>query len=94
MAPPGLRAYEARDPANSGRYSREREVAALSRAQVVEFRARPSAWDFWRAQPEGYRKRAVWWVVSAKREETRARRLETLIEDSANGLRIKWLRRG
>lgn len=45
------------------------------------------------AQPPGYRKTATWWVISAKREETRQRRLRTLIEDSAAGLRIKELRR-
>ena len=57
------------------------------------FRARPDAWKFFQAQPSGYRKTATRWVLSAKREETRLRRLETLIEDSAMGLRIKELRR-
>lgn len=94
MAPPGLRAYEARDPDNSGRYSFEREAAELSQEQVAAFKARPGAWEFWRSQPTGYRKQATWWVVSAKQEETRARRLATLIDDSEKGLRIKQLRRG
>ena len=94
MAPAGMAAYEARDPANSGRYSFEREDAELSKEQVAEFKAEPGAWDFWASQPPGYRKQATLWVVSAKREETRARRLATLIDDSANGLRIKQLRRG
>ena len=57
------------------------------------FRARCDAWAFFGAQPPGYRRTATEWVMSAKREETRLRRLETLIEDSAAGLRIKELRR-
>lgn len=93
MTPHGLAVYEARVPENSGRYSFERERAELSAEQVADFRAEPRAWDFWNAQPPGYRKQATWWVVSAKREETRERRLATLIADSANGLRIKQLRR-
>lgn len=94
MTSSGLAAYEARDPENSGRYSFEVENARLTDAQLAEFEARPEAWAFWSAQPAGYRNQAIWWVVSAKREETRTRRLGTLIEDSASGLRIKQLRRG
>lgn len=93
MQPPGLAAYEARDPEKSGRYSFERDEARLSAEQEKAFRARPEAWAFWTAQPAGYRRQTASWVVSAKREETRARRLATLIEDSANRLRIKQLRR-
>ena len=58
-----------------------------------EFRANERAWEFFQAQPPSYRKPALWWVVSAKREETRARRLQTLIEASAAGLDVKPLRR-
>lgn len=93
MTSAGLEAYEARDRERSGRYSLERDQARLNAAQERDFKARPKAWAFWEAQPPGYRKRATWWVVSAKREETRARRLATLIEDSAEGRRIKQLRR-
>jgi uncharacterized protein YdeI (YjbR/CyaY-like superfamily) len=93
MAPAGLAAYERRDPENSGRYSFERRAARFSAAQKTLFQQHAEAWAFWSSQPPGYRKQTTWWVVSAKREETRARRLATLIEDSANGLRIKQLRR-
>ena len=51
-------------------------------------------WLFNRAAKPGYRKQVTVWVASAKREETRERRLDTLIVDCANGLRIKQLRRG
>jgi len=94
MTPGGIAAYEARDPEKTDRYSFEQDTLRLSREQEREFRRHPEAWAFWKAQPPGYRKQATGWVVGAKREETRARRLETLIEDSANGLRIKELRRG
>lgn len=93
MRPPGLAAYEARDPDNSGRASHEQDEAELTDDQVAAFKARPGAWDFWRAQPPGYRKQATWWLISAKREDTRERRLATLIDDSARGLRVGPLRR-
>ena len=93
MTPAGMAAYEARDPEKSGRYSYERERARFSREQEREFRSNADAWAFWQEQPPGYRKLTTHWVVSAKREQTRARRLARLIEDSANGLRIKALRR-
>jgi uncharacterized protein YdeI (YjbR/CyaY-like superfamily) len=94
MAPAGLAAYEARDPEKQAASASDLDEVGLSAEQEKEFRKLPAAWAFWTAQPAGYRKLATWWVVSAKREETRARRLATLIEDSANGLRIKELRRG
>ena len=93
MAPAGMAAYEDRDPERSARYSYEREALRFSREQERELRRNPAAWAFWEAQPPGYRKLATGWVVSAKREETRARRLAQLVEDSANGLRIKQFRR-
>jgi uncharacterized protein YdeI (YjbR/CyaY-like superfamily) len=92
MTPDGLVIYEARDPDKAG-YSFARDEARLSEEQVAAFEAHAEAWAFWNAQPPGYRKQVTWWVVSAKREETRSRRLSTVIEDSANGLRIKQLRR-
>jgi uncharacterized protein YdeI (YjbR/CyaY-like superfamily) len=94
MRPAGMRAYEARTEDRSQIYSYEqRGDAALSAEQEERFRAQPAAWDFFQAQPAGYRKTATWWVVSAKKEETRAKRLATLIEDSAAGRRIAQLTR-
>ena len=51
------------------------------------------AWSFFQLQPAGYRRTATHWVVSAKREDTRRKRLTTLIEDSANGRRLQHLTR-
>jgi uncharacterized protein YdeI (YjbR/CyaY-like superfamily) len=94
MAPAGMVAYEAGDPEKSARYAYERETAALTKAQLARLKANGDAWAFWQAQPPGYRKQVTVWVTSAKREETRERRLDTLIGDCANGQRIKQLRRG
>ena len=66
---------------------------ALPKEMIAEFKKNPEAWAFHESQPSGYRKQTTAWVTSAKREETRQRRLATLIDDSANGLRIKQLRR-
>jgi uncharacterized protein YdeI (YjbR/CyaY-like superfamily) len=94
MQPAGLKAFAARDPEKSGVYSYEqRRAARLGAEAEARLRADPAAWSFFESQPPGYRKTAVGWVMSAKREETRARRLETLIADSAAGRRIAPLRR-
>lgn len=93
MQPAGLEAYEAMKPEKSGIYSFEqRAAAALSAKEEKRFRRSPGAWRFFQSQPPGYRKLVVWWIVSGKREATRARRLQTLIEDSAAGRRIAALR--
>jgi uncharacterized protein YdeI (YjbR/CyaY-like superfamily) len=94
MQPAGLAAFEARSDDRSAIYSYEqRHDAKLAPEQEREFRANPRAWEFFQGQPTSYRKTALWWVVSAKREETRARRLRTLVEDSANGRRLRHLSR-
>jgi uncharacterized protein YdeI (YjbR/CyaY-like superfamily) len=75
--------------AESGIYSYEqRDKAALDPQQEERFRANAAAWENFMAMPPSYRKMALWWVVSAKRPETRERRLGTLIEDSAAGRRL------
>jgi uncharacterized protein YdeI (YjbR/CyaY-like superfamily) len=94
MTAAGLAAFAARDPSKSGVYSFDRGgPPTLSAAELKAFRARTKAWRFWEAQPPGYRRTATHWVVSAKREETRARRFATLVGDSSEGLRIALLRR-
>jgi uncharacterized protein YdeI (YjbR/CyaY-like superfamily) len=87
MKPAGRAAFEARDPAKQG-YSYEDGPKKLSRAYEREMKAAPNAWEFFHAQPAGYRRVASYWVMSAKKEETRRRRLATLIEDSAAGRRL------
>jgi uncharacterized protein YdeI (YjbR/CyaY-like superfamily) len=94
MQPAGLRTFEARSDDNSGIYAYEqRQAARLEPDQEREFRANEAAWEYFRSRPPWYRKTAIWWVVSAKREETRTKRLRTLIEDSAQGRTIRQLTR-
>jgi uncharacterized protein YdeI (YjbR/CyaY-like superfamily) len=91
MHPAGEKAFKSRDPSRVGVYSFENQPQKLPPALEKGFRAKRKAWEFFQAQPPGYRKAAIWWVVSAKREETRGRRLATLIEDSTAGRRIRLL---
>jgi uncharacterized protein YdeI (YjbR/CyaY-like superfamily) len=91
MRPAGQRAFGTRDEGRSRVYSYERARAGLSAQDEAAFRANPQAWAFFQAQPPSYRKTAAWWVVSAKREETRGKRLATLIADSEQGRRIASL---
>lgn len=94
MAAPGRKAFEARDETRTGLYSFEqRRQFAFDREATRAFRAKPKAWAFFRAQPPGYRRTATFWVMSAKKEETRRRRLAQLIDDSAKGRRIGMLSR-
>jgi uncharacterized protein YdeI (YjbR/CyaY-like superfamily) len=94
MKPAGRAAFARRREERSGIYSYEqRGKAKLEPDQEREFRANEAAYEFFRSQPPGYRRTATHWVVSAKREETRRKRLATLIEDSANGRRLRHLTR-
>lgn len=90
----GREAWEKRRDDRSGVYSFEQDRApSLSDDFLAKLRSSPAAADFWDSSPPGYRKRASHWVMSAKRPETRARRLETLIRDCEDGFRVKPLRR-
>ena len=71
-----------------GVYSYEKPLAELESAEEKQFRRHKAAWAYWQSQPPGYRKLVLNWVTSAKRTETRAKRLATLIEDCAAGRRI------
>ena len=56
--------------------------ARLAPAHAKQFKENEGAWRFFRAQPPGYQRIGIWWIVSAKREETKQRRLLALIEGS------------
>ena len=89
MMPAGLAAFALREEARSGVYSYEnRHLAALDPARESTFRAAAGAWEFFVRQPPSYRQTAIYWVMSAKREETRTSRLARLIEASAQGRRL------
>jgi uncharacterized protein YdeI (YjbR/CyaY-like superfamily) len=93
MQPAGLTVFQARDVQKSNQYSFERDAVEFDAAQLALFRANRRAWAFFQAQPPGYRKTCTWWVLSAKQEATRGKRLAVLIADSAAGQRIAPLRR-
>jgi uncharacterized protein YdeI (YjbR/CyaY-like superfamily) len=94
MHPAGLKAFEKRADDKSAIYSYEqRKKASLGEEYEKQFRVRKKAWDFFQAQPAWYRRTASWWVISAKKEETRLKRLTTLIEDSERGRTIAPLTR-
>jgi uncharacterized protein YdeI (YjbR/CyaY-like superfamily) len=88
MAPSGLAAFTARDPARTGIYSFEQPPAELTPAQLRLFRSAKAAWTWFQAQPPGYRRQMIHRVISPKREETRQRRLEQLIAASAKQIRL------
>ena len=88
MQPAGLAAFEARSAARTGTYSYENRPDKLPAALARNFRADKTAWAFWQAQPPGYRRIATWWVISARKPETRSRRLASLIAESASGRRL------
>jgi len=92
MQPAGLAAFAARRPPRTGVYSYERRTEArLSREEEARFRATEPAWGWFSDRSPSYRTTAIWWVVSARRPETRERRLSELIEQSAAGLMPKAL---
>ena len=87
MTAAGTRAYE-ENKHKTGLYSYEKPLAALEPDEIAHFQRREKAWAYWDAQPPGYRKLVLNWITTAKRPETRAKRLATLIEDSEAGRRI------
>jgi uncharacterized protein YdeI (YjbR/CyaY-like superfamily) len=89
MRPAGLKAFELRKEEKSGIYAYEnRKSAVLGGSAEKRFRLRRKAWDFFQRQPAGHRKLMTWWVISAKKEETRQQRLEKLIAASEAGRRL------
>ena len=89
MHPAGAAAFARRDTAGAARYSFERETPEFTRAQRSRFKANPAAWAYFEAEAPWYRRVVTHWVTSAKRDETRERRLATLIADSEKGRRIR-----
>jgi uncharacterized protein YdeI (YjbR/CyaY-like superfamily) len=93
MRPAGLRAFEQRSQDRTGTYSHEQASAELPPEYEARLRADSEASAFFASRPASYRRAATWWVISAKREETRERRLVALIEDSRAGRTVKHLSR-
>jgi uncharacterized protein YdeI (YjbR/CyaY-like superfamily) len=89
MATPGIEAFNHRDPKKTRLYSFENRPSVFDPALERAFKAQAKAWTFFRAQPSGYQRVAIFFVMSAKQRETRARRLAALVKTSAAGKRIR-----
>jgi uncharacterized protein YdeI (YjbR/CyaY-like superfamily) len=87
----GRKAFAARDSRTARRYSFESKPQRLMPHYQKKLRANERAWTFFRAQAPWYQRTSIFWVMEAKREETRLRRLNELIEDSARGQPIRLL---
>jgi uncharacterized protein YdeI (YjbR/CyaY-like superfamily) len=87
MQPAGLTAWEARRENRSGIYAYEQRTPQLAPPYESLLRKNRRAWEFFQKQPPSYRKTAGWYVVSAKKEETRLKRLQKLITEWAEGRR-------
>ena len=87
MAEPGLKAYALRDPKRTGIYAFENTPREFSPEFEKKFRANKSAWEFFQSEPPSIRRTCIFWVMSAKKEETRVRRLEQLIARGEQGIR-------
>ncbi|MBV9268426.1 MAG: YdeI/OmpD-associated family protein [Acidobacteriaceae bacterium] len=93
MRPAGIKAFEARLESRSAIYAFEQREVAFDAAQEAHFRANKGAWTYFQSKPPWYRRTATWWVVSAKRQETRDKRLGILIECSERKESIPQLAR-
>jgi uncharacterized protein YdeI (YjbR/CyaY-like superfamily) len=94
MRQSGLDAFRRRTSDKTGTYSFEqRKTPTLPPSYVHQLKANEKAWTFFRAQPPWYQRTAAWWIISTKRDDTKLRRLATLIEDSAHGRTIAPLTR-
>jgi uncharacterized protein YdeI (YjbR/CyaY-like superfamily) len=89
--PSGRAAFARRDESRSRVYSYENRARGFDAATEAEFRKRERAWSFFEKQAPYYRRTAAFWVTSAKRDETRSRRLEKLIACSEDGERLPAL---
>ena len=88
MKPAGLNAFASRTGARSGVYSFENKPRRLSPKLERQFESDKTAWEFFQQQPPGYRRVAIFWVMSAKQEATRQRRLAQLLSDSKQSRRL------
>ena len=92
MQPAGLEAFNKKDDKKIKRYSFERENVKLDKEYEKKFKSNKKAWDLFQSMVPSYKKPATWWVISAKQESTRLKRLNILIECSEAGEKIPPLR--
>ena len=93
MQPSGIEDFNKREEKISGIYSFEQKAVKFHESYEEKFRKNKKAWNFFQSQVPSYQKPAIHWVMSAKKEETRLKRLDSLIKDSGAGQKIAPLRR-
>jgi uncharacterized protein YdeI (YjbR/CyaY-like superfamily) len=94
MHPAGIKAFQAREKEKSAIYSYEqRRNIKLDPRYEKKFRTTKKAYEFFRSQPPWYQRTSIYWVMSAKKEDTKQKRLATLIACSQDGKAIKPLTR-
>ena len=94
MKAAGLAAYNRKEENNSKIYSFEQKIVKFDPKYEKTFKKNKKAWSNFLLHPPYYRKTVTHWVMSAKQEETRLKRLDRLIKDSEAGLKIKEMRVG
>ena len=94
MQPAGLKAFAGKVQAKSAIYAfeQERKTTQLTPEYEKTFKKNPKAWAVFQGWPDWYRRQAGWYVVSAKKEETRLKRLERIMADAAAGLSVAQIR--
>lgn len=89
MTPAGLAVFTNRHPSQTEGYTTSTHDAELTPALAAILQADEAAWTYLEAQPPGYRRNSRWWIMKAKRDETRLKRTEMLREASASGRRLQ-----
>lgn len=89
--PAGLAAFSKREAHNSRIYSYEKEPSELTEDFLKKFKANKKAWKYFQSRPASYQRTSIHWIMDAKQESTKIKRLEELIKDSENETKIKRL---
>lgn len=92
--PNGIKVFESRDKTKPSEYSFEQENIELKEAYLKQLQAHPIAWEYFQSTPKSYQKPAIWWIISAKTNETREKRLQILLECSEKGEKVPPLNYG
>jgi uncharacterized protein YdeI (YjbR/CyaY-like superfamily) len=93
MAPAGMAAFAKREESKSKVYSFEQDSVQLDPVTEATFRQNERAWNWFSTQAPSYQKAAIWWVMGAKQEATKQKRLVELMRDSESRVRVKQFRR-
>ena len=90
----GIEVFKKREEKRSEIYSFEQNKVKLSKTYELKFKSKKNAWKFFQSLPPSTKKPSIWWVMSAKKEETQLRRLDILIKSSEEGEKVPPLRLG